>query len=67
MLDGDDLDFISALAIWWNRWALLVMFAVAVIVAIVVSRNQAECDQKTCDAGEPVLIEGECRCLDRAH
>lgn len=49
----------------------LCIFLIAAIIVVIVASlsvysNKQECYKMSCDRGEPVLIEGDCRCVEKA-
>lgn len=61
--DSDDWWMFAALAPYGWRW-LLVLILVAIIVTVVVCRNEAVCEAHACPSGQKArLIAHECLCV----
>jgi len=67
MLDNDDSNFFTLIALGSGGWIFWPLVFIAIAVAVTVAQNEDECTERKCATGEPVLVEGECRCLERAQ
>ena len=68
MLDDDDLDLaiITSTGPGGGCIGAVVSIIVIGVVAYYVSQNKAECAEKHCDHGTPILTNHQCLCVEKA-
>lgn len=65
MLDSDDIDTVILVSNPRSVLGILVFIVIVVVLAIIVSGNEKECENMMCVTGHGMLVEGECLCVER--
>ena len=67
MFDDDDDFYVGGGTGPINKWVALIGIIILVVVIVASSSKKEECYKKSCTVGDPVLIRGDCLCIESAQ